>query len=193
MFQGKQVIKICSSLNEKEKDFSLKIAPRYSHPYRENGGLFIYPSIHYYLSRYKRIHSKEQNTTQGYAKAYPEELNSLVSNMSGLIPEGRCTAFLGQRGGHKSHLGYLHLLNRMLNHRESAMVVSLRDDEAMTRQTMCNILAQEADLRKQALNIMPPDYCNEVADIIRWLEKEGRFEILYFHPGYITRRNLHTE
>jgi hypothetical protein len=28
---------------------------RHSHPYRKEGGIFIYPSIHYYLSRYKRI------------------------------------------------------------------------------------------------------------------------------------------
>lgn len=185
--QGKQVFKICSSLDKKTKDFSSPIAPRYSHPYRNEGGLFIYPSIHYYLSRYKRIQSEEKDSTLQYAKAFPEGLNSLVSkDKGGLIPEGRCTAFLGQRGAHKSHLGYLHLLSRMLIHKESAMVISLRDDEAMTKRTMCRILAQEPELKKYAQDLMPIKKSENEGEIIKWLEEHGRLEILYYHPGYIT-------
>ena len=61
-----------------------------------------------------------------------------------LSPKGRCTAFIGERGGHKSHLGYLHLLNRLVNHpNESCLIVSLREDEVTTKTTLQNIAMQE--------------------------------------------------
>jgi hypothetical protein len=112
---------------------------RRSHPYRKVGGIFIYPSIHYYLSTYKRRGPIEQIS---YAQTWP----ILTGVLEEGIPEGRCTAFIGTRGGHKSHFGYLHLLHRILNwqvvnagrnvREEAALVISLRDDERMTWRTM---------------------------------------------------------
>lgn len=138
---------------------------RRMHPYRTEGGVFIYPSIHYYLSLYKR---QAVNADVTYATTKPSLRGVLESG----IPEGRCTAFIGTRGGHKSHLGYLHLLHRVIENgrREAALIISLRDDEDMTASTLDNIIRTEfrGGVTREEL------------------ERENRLEILYFHPGYIT-------
>ncbi len=146
---------------------------RRAHPYRHEGGIFIYPSIHYYLSKYKR---RGPIAEPVYVETKPDSLNTIVKlkkQQVGIFPEGRCTAFVGRRGGHKSHLGYLHLLYRLKEYDESALVISLRDDEEMTRRTLSNILQQEFGEKKPRKKI--EDY--EVID---------RLEILYYPPGYIT-------
>ena len=56
------------------------------------------------------------------------------------------------------------------------MVISLRDDEAMTRQTMCRILAQEPKLKKYAKKIMSEEESKEEENIIKWLE--NRFDYI---------------
>ncbi len=75
-----------------------------AHPYREQGGIFIFPSIHFVLSRYK---------TKGPSKS-EEDVPSRVPYMNALLgngfPRGRCIALIGGRGTHKSHLGYLQAL-----------------------------------------------------------------------------------
>ncbi len=191
--QGKQILKIEPGLimeNDKNPN------PCHSHPYRTEGGLFIFPSIHYYLSYYKKHlselnigkethqHANQNKNLQTYAKLYPYELNNLIAT-DRLIPEGRCTAFIGNRGGHKSHLGYVYLLHQMIIKKESSLIISLRDDEEMTRQAMITILMQEEYLLEKAgeqkyLTGKGP------RQIIEWFEKKGRMEILYYHPGYIT-------
>jgi KaiC/GvpD/RAD55 family RecA-like ATPase len=146
---------------------------RRAHPFRKEGGIFIYPSIHYYLSQYKRLGHEQRPQP---SDTYPPELNKILglreeTGGEGGIPEGRCTAFIGRRGGHKSHLGFLHLLHRIFNRKEIGLVVSLRDDEEMTRMTMENILRQEFPQRTRT---------------IKDIEESNQLEILYYHPGYIT-------
>ncbi len=141
-----------------------------SHPYRTTGGVFIFPSIHSYLSVYKRktlLESQARSEAPARDRTYPEKLNDIFQ-----IPKGRCTAFIGERGGHKSHLGYLHLLNRLINHTgESCLIVSLREDEVTTKKTLQNIAKQEFN-------------CDH--DKLKHFEKDNHFEVLYFPPGYIT-------
>ncbi len=205
--QGKQILKIQPGL----KDGKNNPIPAHSHPYRNEGGIFVYPSIHYYLSYYKK-HLSELNKDEDkdkdksgptYVKLYPDTLNQLISGKQvGLIPEGRCTAFIGKRGGHKSHLGYLFQLHQMICNLESSLVISLRDDETMTRSAMKKILSQEeslinkaylqkldgldrADAFDEASKASKPNLIH-AEKIINWFEKNGRLEILYYHPGYIT-------
>jgi KaiC/GvpD/RAD55 family RecA-like ATPase len=138
---------------------------RRAHPYRGEGGIFIFPSIHYYLSVYKRSQPKDPPR---HVKTPIAELNTILK---GGLPRGRCTGFIGCRGGHKSHLGYLHLLSRLIGAKgEKGIVVSLRDDEGTARQTMNKILLQELN------------YTGSLED----LESEDRLEILFYPPGYIT-------
>ena len=146
-----------------------------AHPYRREGGIFIYPSIHYYLSECKR---KAPTQAPRQAETIPFRLNDILRHPKDSdsiknrgFPEGRCTAFIGNRGGHKSHLGYLHLLNRILKHGEKALIITLRDDEEMTKQTLDGVIKQQ--FRDNSI---------EVSE----LEDSNRLEILYYPPGYIT-------
>lgn len=139
---------------------------RRAHPYREEGGLFIFPSIHFYLSKYKRKSPIE----------FPERVDvrseALNEVLRGGFPRGRCVGLIGLRGGHKSHLGYLHILHRLITEpNEMGLIISLRDDEGMTRSTMRSILKEE--------------FAGEVLERFEDRE-EDRLEILYYPPGYIT-------
>lgn len=104
---GKQQMKIYTSYKLPEDSGEREIDKIYrAHPYRENGGIFIYPSIHLFLSIYKRRAVTQDIET---VETPCRELNEMIRG----FPIGRCTAFMGCRGGHKSHLGYLHLLERI--------------------------------------------------------------------------------
>ena len=168
---GKHQLKIYPRYRYPDKsdaDYNTKL--RRSHPYRQEGGIAIFPSIHYYLSVCKReapTRAPEQDET------LLPQLNTLLSATEGGakgLPRGRCTAFVGARGGHKSHLAYLHLLHRIAKYDEKALVISLRDDEEMTKQTMNRIVEQQS-IQLSDLNV---------------LEHSNQLEILYFPPGYIT-------
>lgn len=165
---------------------------RRAHPYRPDGGVFIYPSLHYHLSRYKRV----EPSPLTYADTLPASLSGLLEKG---LPEGRCTAFIGERGNHKSHLGYLHLLHRIQDCGEAGLIISLRDDEDMTRSTLTSILGsqefekpvfsnkQKLDLKncrnQEARETLKNSILHPVLE--RW-EEEDKIEVLYYHPGYIT-------
>jgi KaiC/GvpD/RAD55 family RecA-like ATPase len=151
----------------KLKNLSTEEARRRAHPYREEGGIFIFPSIHYYLSIYKR---KSPITLPERDETRPKELNSLLN---GGFPRGRCIGLIGERGNHKSHLGYLHVLHRVVKHKEKGLIVSLRDDEGMAEMTLQSILDDEKEYSKLKLKLKD-------------LENGDRLEILYYPPGYIT-------
>lgn len=142
-------------------------ARRRAHPYREEGGIFIFPSIHYYLSIYKR---KSPHALPERDDTRPKELNSLLNDG---FPRGRCIGLIGERGNHKSHLGYLHVLHRIVEHAEKGLIVSLRDDEGTAEKTLQSILKDE--YRE-----------TDPKSILEDLKNKDRLEILYYPPGYIT-------
>ena len=134
-----------------------------AHPYRQEGGIFIFPSIHYYLSNYKRL------SPEGEIEGDATKLDNLNNLLNGGFPKNKCTGFIGNRGGHKSHLGYLHILKKIVDDREGGLIISLRDDEGIAKTTLNKILKQE--FGKESID-----------NYIR----EDRLEILYYPPGYIT-------
>ena len=151
------------------------VARARAHPYREEGGIFVFPSIHYILSRYKT-----KSPTKG-APAIATPLPNLTKTLGNGLPQGRCTALVGGRGTHKSHLGYAQILypfeawlksTSSETPRTSALVVSLRDDEGTTRETMAAILN-------------PGDRLAGLQKLQR-LQKQDLLEITYFPPGFIT-------
>ena len=138
---------------------------------------FIFPSIHYVLSRYK---NRSPSTSPD---PVPSPLQSLTDMLGGGLPRGRCVGLVGGRGTHKSHLGYMQVLSSLLgitldsrqriesNYDERALIVSLRDDEGMTRQTMAKIVKAQ----------LPGS-----VDALAKLEADGRLEVTYYPPGFIT-------
>lgn len=191
---GKQQMKIYTAYDlPKQKDQDLEDAiMRRAHPYREEGGIFIYPSIHFFLSNYKR----SGTTLEIQPVATPcSGLNQVIKG----FPEGRCTALMGIRGGHKSHLGYLHLLQQVVDSYKSArkdqvgLIISLRDDEQMTRRHLLKIL-QENVLNERYGNKQFSEVTDETKKAIEkdaeqlldTLQRDNLLEILYYPPGYIT-------
>ncbi len=138
-----------------------------AHPWCD-GGLFIFPSIHYILSQYKRISPARLH---GEAKAVKTPLEALNKLLGGGIPAGRSTAILGGRGSHKSHFGYLQALHNVLAAGGKSLILSLRDDEATTEDTLTGIL-----------NTHWPNEARSISALLR----SGSLEILYYVPGYIT-------
>lgn len=191
---GKQQMKIYTSYElPKPKDQDQEDAiMRRAHPYREEGGIFIYPSIHFFLSKYKR-----SGTTLDI-QPVPTPCSGLNQVIKG-FPEGRCTALMGIRGGHKSHLGYLHLLQQVVDGYKSAkkdqvgLIVSLRDDEQMTRRHLLKILQEnvlnENYRNKQASELTDREKTTiekEAEQLLDTLQRDNLLEILYYPPGYIT-------
>ena len=160
---GKHQLKIYPPFNLEEERNREKFSKiRRAHPYRKEGGIFIFPSIHKYLSDYKRLAPIEP------PKPVQTKIKGINEMLNGGFPEGRCTALIGNRGGHKSHFGYIHLLHRILNSNETGLIISLRDDEGTTEQTLKKILRQEFE---------KDDFNND---------ELKRLEVLYYPPGDIT-------
>ena len=183
---GKHQLKVYEPLARgKKKPLTDTDKIRYlrAHPYRQEGGIFIFPSIHYVLSRYKTKSPPE------LPASVPLPIEPLSWLLGGGLPRGRCVGLIGNRGTHKSHLGYLHVLSRVLPPpkaspegkasaqrpalNESALIVSLRDDEGTMRRTLKTILAEHWQL---------PDSDSTLDR----LEADGRLEITYYPPGFIT-------
>jgi len=91
-----------------------------------------------------------------YDTTFPHSFSKFLSingtNKGKGFPKGRCTALIGCRGGHKSHLGYLHILSRLAGKYEkgiaearknAALIISLRDDEENLVDIFCNQLNKQ--------------------------------------------------
>ena len=88
-----------------------------SHAYRREGGIFIFPSIHFLLSGYEHMALESNDSAEG-PQHYKPRIPNLIKILGNGFPLGRCTALIGERGGHKSHLGYVELLHRVVYPKE---------------------------------------------------------------------------
>lgn len=144
---------------------------RRAHPYRAEGGIFVYPSIHYYLSLYKK-HSPHASTRGPVSTS----LDALDDLLRGGLPRGRCTGMLGLRGGHKSHLAYRAILSAIQESPSTrGLIISLRDDSIAVQDTLSRILIELGKKNERTAKRH-----------LESLQNSGRLEILYFPPGYIT-------
>jgi len=80
-----------------------------SRAYRTEGGIFIIPSTHFLMAHLQ--HLAPAAAPPLYYKPKTPNLKKLIGQG---FPLGRCTAMIGERGGHKSHLGYVELLYRLV-------------------------------------------------------------------------------
>lgn len=168
---GRHYFKILGPYSQPETNTGLcneNILIQRSHPYRQQGGIFICPSIHSYLSAYRK---RSVPPPTGDISAFTGEIPNEVLK----FPQGRCTTFIGDRGAHKSHFAYAQLLAYLKNQpsegeETGAIVVSLREDDKKTRQTLKTILSELSE-KPEKLD----DYINK-----------NRLLILHYLPGYIT-------
>lgn len=152
--------------------------PLIRHGNRPQGGFAIFPSIHYMLTRAKR--AEEAETTD----PIETPLTPLTLMLGGGLPPQRCTALIGSRGGHKSHLALMHLLHE-LRHGHFGIVLSLRDDRGVTDMTMAGILhdwgpkpGEKADVQWERAKA---EY-----ELKEYEVKTKQLVQVYFPPGNIT-------
>jgi KaiC/GvpD/RAD55 family RecA-like ATPase len=166
---GRHQVKINKAFplaNDNSSDVSMRMR---HHPFREEGGIFIYPSMHFVLSRHKYLHPTPDS------KTILPVFSDLAKLLSGGFHAGRCIAFTGGRGTHKSRLAFAQLLYtlRQEDAEARAIVISLGDDELTTSRIL-----EEID-REQFPNRAKGSSVNE-------LIRSGRLEIAYYPPGFIT-------
>ncbi len=142
------------------------VPPR-EHPYRKEGGVFVYPSMHLVLARHNYVAGTKSHD---FLPTPFEYLNELLGGEG--FYSGRCVALTGHRGTHKSRLAYTQLLFTLVKDPKSkGVLISLGDDEETTKRILGDIASQ--------FSYMGPTI---VADLVR----EGRLEIAYYPPGLIT-------
>jgi KaiC/GvpD/RAD55 family RecA-like ATPase len=141
-----------------------------AHPWME-GGIFIFPSIHYILSRFKR---GAPALPEGTAIRTP--LGSLTTLLGNGIPAGYTTALIGSRGGHKSHLGHLQALYNVLKLNGRSIIVSLRDGEVIVRSALQDYIFKEKWSGTE----------EGAKSLLDGLLRNGKLEILTYMPGYVT-------
>jgi RecA/RadA recombinase len=142
---------------------------------RQQGGVYILPSMHRHLSRgAKRVRTLPlgaiEAPVQGMGAIMP--LGADSGDARGLhgFPRGRCTVLVGARGSLKSHVAYDTLLNALAaDNRSLGVMFSLRDDEQAALETLKMIS------RQHGLEVN-----------VEKLRDDGRLDIVYFWPGYIT-------
>lgn len=161
---GPQRMKICGEQRMNES------------PYIREGGILIFPSIHWYLSRLQDGYDISQQPNSPQVLKLPGDLDSLNRQISqnphfGGFPTPGCTAIEGNRGSMKSHLAYLFLLHQAAKAGKNCLLVSLRDDENGVRTTM----------RQIAEGQQWPD-----VDVDSLVETEDKIEIIYNEVGNIS-------
>jgi KaiC/GvpD/RAD55 family RecA-like ATPase len=118
---------------------------------RGEGGLVIFPSVHYHRSAAGSwnsvVHGPRPVAGEidiaGDRKRV-RELRAIVPAAIGKspFPRGECTALLGKRGAMKSHIG-MHFLVEGLRRHEHVLLVSLRDAPSRLLEIMKTISHQE--------------------------------------------------
>lgn len=171
----------------------LKINPRPSKkvelhpmsPFIKAGGIFVFPSVHRYLSVSRREATEDTTRFDGPIQTPFSALNEIIQGKG--FPEGACTAIVGSRGGMKSHLAYYTLLKFLSeNPEERALIISMRDPVGSAKDTLAEIMANQRDEHGQRLN---RTRVKSIADakkaVTQYLSKD-RLDILFFWPGYIS-------
>jgi KaiC/GvpD/RAD55 family RecA-like ATPase len=167
---GKHQLKILSRFQPPvPQDRSLRLR---DHPYREEGGIFVFPSMHFMLSRHNRM-----MPTQAPVRIPTplEEINAMLDghdpNATGFVA-GQCVALRGRHGTHKSRLAHAIIVSRLIENKASrALIISLRDSEASTVAQLNSMMLTENDTKR--------DQFQRVLDT-------GRLEVAFFPPGFIT-------
>lgn len=161
-----------------------RYARTYKAPYLETGATFTFPSIHWHVARaIKDSPIKNWDRTKFYPTPL-SELNQILASDPDLqgLPAKNMTAFVGARGGMKSHLAYHTCLSHALGAPElgdepvkNVLIISNRDDVEDVRRTLAKIVDQ---------NHLAPGCSGE--DAVKALINGDRLGILYNWPGYMS-------
>jgi hypothetical protein len=174
---GKHVFKIYPG-PEKPNRFARPNVP----PYLETGGAYVFPSVHWHLSKSERFPPSSFAREEAYSTGLPS-LDSIIGDshrVAGFSPM-QTSALVGRRGALKSHLAYHFLLRHALGAVENdprpknVLLISLRDDLDSAKQTLATIVEQQAIVGSGMTG----------RQIVQSLIDADRLEISYNSPGCI--------
>jgi len=145
---------------------------RETFPYRTQGGIHIFPSIHWYLSNLKTEAEDRQDSQVLLLPPDVEQLNTQISTdrRFGGFPLPGCTALEGNRGSMKSHIAYLFLLHQARIGR-NCLLISLRDDVRSVRTTLRKI-AEDQEWK--------------AVDVDKLIERDDRIAVIYNEVGNVS-------
>ncbi len=149
----------------------------HEHPYVEQGGVFIFPSIHWHLKQLSRERALRRSKVEARYVPLEGDLENLGKQLSDIdgnkgLPDAGCTAIVGPRGGMKSQLAYYFLLQQACECKKDVLLISLRDDVPRAVETLDRIAKQQK--------------MNDRENLVRKLIKEDRLEILENEVGMIS-------
>jgi len=139
-------------------------------PALKEGGLFIFPSQHFLLSKIRdeeRIVALPTESPTAQPTWPLEYCDQLVGGSD--VPLHRTTAIVGRRGLHKSHFAYQFLLDGIAD-RENTLTISFRDNPEAVTATLVQIAnAEKYDAKGLNENTI-----------------KGRNKVVYQRPGFVT-------
>lgn len=192
---GRQLIKIFRN-PEVPKDRKIDIDPEGPIPNIERGGIFVFPSEHFVLSKIRsgrplidqrsdspavapRSDPAIESSPGAWGPKKPigsDEINWpaewCLEMVGSGVPRNMATALIGRRGLHKSYFGYQFLLDGVANG-ESVLLISFRDNASAIRRTLESIARAS-----QYGSLITP----EVID--------SQVHIVYQRPGYVSPQEL---
>ncbi len=170
---GRHALKVLSGA----RDQKTGLARPSDLPYLKTGGSYVFPSIHWHLSRSIREYAPQPSSPRKpYATPFPG-INSILGRQPDEQgwPAEHTTALVGTRGSMKSHLAYYFMLSHawgLLDSRpKKVLLLSLRDDFMSAKHTLEEIVKQQPKLKGHSID-----------DLL----KTDQLEILYNWPGCIT-------
>lgn len=167
---GKQVLKIISQSRAAESKNQSK-----------EGGVYIYPSVHWYLDRaghFLKPFSRK--------KFYSSGIDGLDAILGEGFPPMHTTALVGRRGAMKSHAAYTFMLQHAIGRLEkpdepkNVLLISLRNDEGSAKDTLATILFQQG--------LSPSEAAAD--QLVQDLIANDRLDIVCNAPGCVTPEEL---
>jgi KaiC/GvpD/RAD55 family RecA-like ATPase len=169
---GQHQMKILNGIKA-ERPYAARIARE--HPYRSEGGIFIFPSMHLALSRRKTIVSPPPDRL-------PTPFPPLDELLGGGFLTGRCVALAGSRGTHKSRLAFAQVLKTLADDpRSRALVISLHEDEGSVLKELSDI--ESSDTTRGHGGPRAAD--KRASPFVRKAVDSGRLELSYYPAGFI--------
>lgn len=173
----------------------------------EEGGVQIYPSLHYSQSKAGQDNKKSEDDKKDKPRCISTSVKGLDDLLCGNsadrrwagFPTGGCTAMVGVRGTKKSHLAYNWLLKNAVERKEDVagnnkdypgqgLLISLQDAGSAALSRLAEIAGYEGFFQNKDEKSIRTKETKKYEALIKKLKNEikDNIPIVYFNPSYIT-------
>lgn len=157
---------------------------RHGSPFMRRGGLFVYPSIQWYLSRVRKdglLEANRRGQIPTNFVAIPENIQMLVNSSDvgaqGYYCPGHTISLVGRQSVLKTRFAYATLLKNVIEANRVGLIVSLDADIKVVKRIMSDIVKAEFSGSLQGAR---PD------DFVEALFHDDRLSFIHYEPAYIS-------